>query len=181
MLTTHNHYRIMAYRLKIEGNFLVVFEDGNPSIEYINNVVGATVFRADADDVVRFYWLKADKDGSLNEYLLGGSDSEFDADTLIDDRTGLPFSSIQELKKLLRKKLLFFFTQAEINYAQRIDEKTTAKTVYIGKAEIGALPSSAVWQIKRISDVTTTTITTWADGNDEFDNVWDDRAILTYS
>jgi hypothetical protein len=44
----------MADRLKIEGNFLVVFEDGNPLNEYINNPLSVTTFDVDTDGSLRF-------------------------------------------------------------------------------------------------------------------------------
>jgi hypothetical protein len=66
-----------------------------------------------------------------------------------------------------------------ITRAVRIDEKTTPKTVYLGYAEIASSEASAVWRIKKI-DTSTGADTTWADGDSDFDNVWNDRAILTY-
>lgn len=53
---------------------------------------------------------------------------------------------------------------------------------YVGKAVAGTATSAAVWQIKKLvfnteGDVTTT----FADGNADFDNIWDDRASLTYT
>ena len=54
--------------------------------------------------------------------------------------------------------------------------------IYVGEAVIGSTASQAVWRISRITigtaDVTTTK---YADGNNYFDNVWDDRESLTYS
>jgi hypothetical protein len=52
--------------------------------------------------------------------------------------------------------------------------------IYLGKALPGELTSSAVWQISKIN-MTTGVITTWADGDSNFDNIWDNRASLTYS
>lgn len=51
---------------------------------------------------------------------------------------------------------------------------------YVGQAVIGSASSASVWQIQKI-DETTGTIITWADGDDNFDNVWDNYAVLTYS
>jgi len=54
---------------------------------------------------------------------------------------------------------------------------------YLGKAVSGASSSDASWQIKRFtydSDNNLTDIQL-ADGNDDFDNVYDDRASLSYS
>ena len=53
---------------------------------------------------------------------------------------------------------------------------------YIGTAPSGSLDSSPVWQILRLtlsgSDVIAID---WADGNQSYDNVWDDRFSKVYS
>jgi hypothetical protein len=64
--------------------------------------------------------------------------------------------------------------------AVRIDDATTANITYIGKATIGSATSSAVWQIQRL-DESSGLVKTWADSNASFDNVWDDRASLSYA
>jgi hypothetical protein len=61
----------------------------------------------------------------------------------------------------------------------RIDE-VNKNLIYIGKATIGSLTSSAVWQIQRVTTTGSVTATLWADGNANFDNIWDNRAVLTY-
>lgn len=67
------------------------------------------------------------------------------------------------------------------NYALKLDDTTTTSVTYVGKAAIGSATSSAVWQIKKIDETTGMSIT-WADGDDLFDNVWDNRATTeTYS
>ena len=62
----------------------------------------------------------------------------------------------------------------------RVDDTTTASVTYIGKAPSGTATSSAKWSIQKI-DESSGVVITWADGNDNEDNVWDDRASLTYS
>lgn len=57
---------------------------------------------------------------------------------------------------------------------------TVGSITYIGNAAMGADAAAAVWQIKRL-DATSGLIKLWADGNDNFDNVWNDRASLSYS
>lgn len=66
------------------------------------------------------------------------------------------------------------------NLAMRVDDTTTANVVYIGHARIGEATDDAVWRIKRI-DESSGVVITWADGNASFDNVWDNRASLTYT
>ena len=42
--------------------------------------------------------------------------------------------------------------------------------------------SSATWQIQKLAFGTDGDVTiTWADGDAAFDNIWDNRASLTYS
>lgn len=62
----------------------------------------------------------------------------------------------------------------------KLDEAVSG-TTYIGKAPHGAATSSASWQIKRIVESAGVTTITWADGNSAFDNIWDNRASLSYS
>lgn len=54
-----------------------------------------------------------------------------------------------------------------------------ATYTYIGKAAPGSSTASAVWQVMRITNADTTILL--ADGNDNFDNVWDNYASLSYS
>lgn len=61
------------------------------------------------------------------------------------------------------------------------DFNATQTQVYIGEAQAGEATSAASWRVKNINfnsegDATTT----WADGDTNFDNIWDNRASLTY-
>lgn len=60
-------------------------------------------------------------------------------------------------------------------------DEVSASVTYIGKAKIGTATSSAKWQIQKLSVSGTVTSITWADGDSNFNNVWDDRAGLSYS
>jgi len=53
--------------------------------------------------------------------------------------------------------------------------------IYKGEAVAGSSQSSPVWRIKRMDIVNNDISTIWADGNTNFDNVWSDRLILSYS
>ena len=63
--------------------------------------------------------------------------------------------------------------------AARIDE-VDATTTYVGLAAPGVGTGSAVWQIRRLTSSGNDLTVEWADGNAEFDNVWDNRASLSY-
>lgn len=66
------------------------------------------------------------------------------------------------------------------NYATKVDDNTATVT-YVGTAAIGVSGSDAFWQIKKLTTSGTVLTISWADGNDWFDNVWDDRTTLSYS
>ena len=64
------------------------------------------------------------------------------------------------------------------SYAIQVDN-TDANNVYVGLAKINTATSAAEWRIKVIQISGTLVTILWADGNDNFDNVWDNRASLT--
>jgi hypothetical protein len=59
-------------------------------------------------------------------------------------------------------------------------DDSAAPYTYVGRAPIGSDTSQAVWQIKRI-DETSGVIILFADGDSNYNNVWDNRASLNYS
>jgi hypothetical protein len=67
--------------------------------------------------------------------------------------------------------------------ATKYDQDADPPTVsYLGQALPGTLGATAAWRIQKLvfggdGDV----VVTWADGNSNFDNVWDNRASLTYT
>jgi len=57
-----------------------------------------------------------------------------------------------------------------------------AGITYVGESSPGSVTSAAVWRIKKLDESVADDLTIlWADGNSSFDNVWDDRAGLSYS
>lgn len=66
------------------------------------------------------------------------------------------------------------------NYALRYDY-VDATTSYLGEAVPGSLSSAAVWRVKLLTFAGDDVTVTYADGDSDFDNVWDNRASLTYS
>ena len=63
------------------------------------------------------------------------------------------------------------------------DYNTTGDLIYFGKAEKGATKAAATWTIMKLTYDFNSQLTDiqWADGNNKFDNVWNDRATLAYS
>lgn len=70
--------------------------------------------------------------------------------------------------------------ESTVGKETKIDE-ASGNLTYLGIAMINSSASDAVWQIRRIQKVGSVTTIEWADGNDNFDNIWDDRASLSYS
>lgn len=77
-------------------------------------------------------------------------------------------------------------TGRRLKYVQDVPLKTiideaSATVTYIGEAVPSATVSQPLWRIKKIDSTTNPTTIYFADANDDFDNVWNDRATLTYS
>lgn len=72
-------------------------------------------------------------------------------------------------------------SEDSVAYARQTDF-ITENLIYKGEAEAGTLFSQPLWRIRKIvisddGDVSET----WADGNSNFDNIWDNRVSLIYS
>ena len=76
---------------------------------------------------------------------------------------------------------------ADVALATEVDDLGgSPQIIYVGNAQPGTVTSAASWRVQRV------TVTTdgggnddvsvqWADGNNQYDNVWDNRAALAYS
>lgn len=64
--------------------------------------------------------------------------------------------------------------------AQRVDDAGGGVT-YVGKSAAGSATNGALWQIQRITESAGDITIQWADGDANFNNIWDNRASLSYS
>lgn len=87
--------------------------------------------------------------------------------------TGILTKVLQLISDLVR-----IFSKTE--EPNTIDNTGVGGVTYVGFAVPGTLNSDAKWKIKKITEVGTTTTIQYADNDYKFDNVWDDRATLTY-
>lgn len=62
-----------------------------------------------------------------------------------------------------------------VSYITLMDD--TGTYLYVGEAIPNTSAASASWRIKRVSD----TSVLYADGNTNFDNIWNNRSSYTYS
>jgi len=70
--------------------------------------------------------------------------------------------------------------EEDMTYSKRVDF-ISDNLLYKGEADVGTLTTSPGWRVRRITlgndgDVTEE----WADGDALFNNIWDNRTILTY-
>ena len=119
--------------------------------------------------------------GGGSTKLMDNDDVEFKRINSVADRSVLIFDPIK--KKFVATSIDEIIgeitTSVEMQYNKIID--VVGSTTYIGEADPGSALASAVWRIKRIQVVGDVSTILWADGNSNFDNVWNNRAALSYS
>lgn len=77
--------------------------------------------------------------------------------------------------------------EESVAQAQRVDfiDDTPAAgqtTIYKAFADAGSIETAAVWRIsKLVLDTDDDLVTTFADGDTNYDNIWTDRLSLSYS
>jgi len=57
----------------------------------------------------------------------------------------------------------------------------SATETYIGEAEAGSATSGALWRVRKMTTTGSDISIKWADGDTLFNNIWDNRASLTYA
>lgn len=67
-----------------------------------------------------------------------------------------------------------------LEYAVKSDD-VGGGVVYFGYATVGTSAASASWKIKKVTETDGDLEITFADGNANFDNTWNDRVSLSYS
>jgi hypothetical protein len=76
-------------------------------------------------------------------------------------------------------KSVFSYTQSGGRIPLREDE-SQPYIIYKGYAAPNANTADAVWAIQKITRINDEIIYEWADGNDFYDNVWDNRFVVQY-
>lgn len=61
------------------------------------------------------------------------------------------------------------------------EHSTNSSITYVGEAEPGSSTSDPVWRIKVVVETGNDISVEWADGNGNFDNIFDDRETINYS
>lgn len=82
---------------------------------------------------------------------------------------------VSQTPNVLRRK------QAELKLTVKM-EYSGSNPIYIGEAKPGTATSSAGWRIRKLTySGENVTDIEWADGDIEFNNIWDNRDSLSYS
>lgn len=81
----------------------------------------------------------------------------------------------QEISQLQNIHLLLLFQTPSI------EDQTTPKTIYKGFAAPGSNTSDAVWAIQKTEENIGIVSHQWAEGNRNFDKIWDNRKTLNYN
>jgi hypothetical protein len=66
-------------------------------------------------------------------------------------------------------------------YEPALQDESNPNSIYRGFAVPGSKTSDPVWAIQKVTNNKGILSYRWADGNKNFDNVWDNRSSLSYS
>lgn len=83
--------------------------------------------------------------------------------------------------EVISETIPVLYGDEEVPYSKRVDF-ITDDLLYRGEAAPGTLTSQAAWRIRKITIGTDGDVTEqWADGNSQFNKVWDNRLSFTYA
>lgn len=116
--------------------------------------------------------------------MLGGSDAILKDDTFYGDgvTTGIASVALRTWNgtNYDRWDGSVSTSPASANNVIMREKSTDADIIYIGEATNATATSAASWKITRL-DLNTLLDVTYADGNLNYDNIWDNRESLTYT
>lgn len=92
----------------------------------------------------------------------------------------LAFELLKEVSTGAETGSLIRQSASNNDLAMEIDDTTTTDVIYQGWALPGTATSAASWKVRKI-DISSGASISWADGDTNFDNVWDNIASLSYS
>ena len=142
------------------------------SVDIMGKLIGLVAKTAEIDTVVDNLLLKNTEIDTAIDNLLSG------ADIATDVQTGVDAALSQNLTgSKISDDVQTGVEAADISYKYIIEDAGTY--IYYGWAAYGTATSAASWRIVRVESATGNRVA--ADGNILFDNVWDNRASLSYS
>jgi hypothetical protein len=152
-----------------DGDVLDINPDGSINTA-ITGEVEIEISAADGDNVAisdGTHTLDVNADGSINSVVTATNLDIRPLDALIDNVEVSGTVSVDNFP-------------SEQVYATRVDEASSTVT-YIGKAVPGTTNAASLWQISRLTQSGSVLSSEYANGSDAFNQVWNDRASLSYS
>ena len=69
------------------------------------------------------------------------------------------------------------------NYMTALDYDSSGNLIYIGKANMNSSKADGVWSIRKLVYDASNNLTDmlWANGDGEFNNIWNNRTAISYS
>lgn len=69
------------------------------------------------------------------------------------------------------------------NISLRLEYDGSSNPIYIGRAKVGTATSTALWQIRKLAFDGSGNVTSikYANGSPDYNQIWDNRAGLSYS
>lgn len=173
--------------LPLESIVSPTFTDGNDLCEQLNDFLTQTPEQL-SDQVNDTFILLGDvkQDATDTLALLGDVKQEVtDSLALISDVKQDVTDALTMLGDVQQQaadiyNLLGNVKQDTLFLMPLMRDETNLSKIYCGYAPIGTPQSSASWAILKIFTQSGILSYQWADGNRNFDNVWTDRATLTY-
>ena len=87
-----------------------------------------------------------------------------------------------QYQQIVLAQTIQLFTEEAKMYATRIDFTNGGTIIYRGEAAPGSLETDAVWRIRKITILSDNdVIVEFADGDENFDNIWTNHLTLNYS
>jgi len=101
--------------------------------------------------------------------------------TMLLNTINLPLGIATEANQQKQISDLDSIKSSALFQSPQISDETNPNTIYRGFALPGVKTSDAVWAIRKITNSKGVYSYQWAAGNQNFINVWDNRAALIYS
>ena len=106
---------------------------------------------------------------------------ELNSKVSLDDT--LDLVATEATQELIRQLLVVLTGTVNENSigSKLLQVDSVGSVTYLGYANAGTVTNSVTWSVKRIIETGNDVSITWADGNKNFDNTWNNRLMLNYS
>jgi len=112
--------------------------------------------------------------------------TNIDVGAAVGNDDGIPIAGVDSSGNKLNLRSgdtgTFLVQQEDRGEAYKIDDANgDGSTIYEGWAAVGSSGGSSVWRLRRQTTTGNVTEIEWQDGDTDYDNEWDERAVDNYS